>query len=100
MGVNILEIVTAVIIALGGARIIPKAVEGYRAWKSGKAREEKEQNRSALGRLVDAEHRADDEATFRRRLEEYASQLRRMLIDLGVPEERLPAWPQRRKVNS
>ena len=91
------EVATAVVLALGGATIIPKLVDGIRAWKTGRAKEEKLENRTALGRLADAERRRDDEANFRRRLEEYASSLRRMLLELGVPENKIPEWPTRQR---
>jgi len=94
------ELATAVIVALGGASIIPKIIDGVRAWKSGRAREEKHENRSALGRLVEAEERADDEMNFRRRVEEWASGLVYMLKQIGVPETQIPPKPQRIKENA
>lgn len=93
---NTLEIITGIIIALGGASIIPKLIEGYKAWKSGKAREEKAQNRSALGRMVEAEDRAKEEMFWSYALQEYAARLRLMLVQLGVPEDKLPPWPIRK----
>lgn len=95
------ETVTAIIAALGGPVLIVKIIDVYKAVRSGRAAREKAENRSALGRLADAEERADDEAAFRRRMEEYASGLRRMLIQMGVPEGKLPTWPERKtKVNA
>lgn len=93
------EIATAIIVALGGASIIPKLIEGFRAWQSGRAKEEKAENRSALGRLVAAELRADDEAEFRRRVEEWAGGLVYLLKQMGFPEDRIPVKPVREKVS-
>jgi hypothetical protein len=94
---TIAEIITALVGTAGIGLLIPKIIEGWNAWRSGKAAREKASNRSALSRLDNETQRADDEASFRRRLEEYASGLRRMLIQLGVPEDKLPPWPQRQK---
>jgi len=94
------ELATAVIVALGGASIIPKIIDGVRAWKSGRAREEKHENRTALGRLVEAEERADSEASFRRRVEEWASGLVYMLKQIGVPDAQIPPKPTRIKENA
>ena len=90
------ETVTAIIAALGGPVLIIKALDVIKAARSGRAAREKAENRSALGRLADAEAERDDEATFRRRLEEYASRLRRMLLELGVQENKIPEWPVRK----
>jgi hypothetical protein len=90
------ELITAILGVGGLAAIVPKVIDGVRAWRSGRAREEKQQNRSALGRLVAAEQQRDDEAEFRRAVENFAGMLHRMLIQLGVPEDKLPAWPTRK----
>lgn len=90
------EIITAILGVGGLGYILPKLIDGFRAWRSGKAAEEKTKNQSLLARLVDAEARAEREATFRRTLEEYAGALRRMLVELGMPAEKLPAWPVRK----
>lgn len=88
----------AVLGAGGLAAIIPKVVDGIRAWQSGKADEEKAANRSALGRLVIAERERDEEATFRRQIEDWAARLHYLLIQMGVPEDKLPARPERKRV--
>lgn len=93
---NVLEIITGIIIALGGASLIPKAIEGYKAVKNGQAQREKAENRNALGRMVEAEERADNEASFRYALQEYAARLRLMLVQMGMPEDKLPPWPIRK----
>jgi hypothetical protein len=90
------ELVTALLGVGGLAAIVPKIIDGVRAWRSGKAREEKTQNRTALGRLVEAEHQRDAEAEFRRDVENFAGRLYRLLMQMGVPEEKLPEWPARK----
>jgi hypothetical protein len=100
MTINIAEIVTATILALGGAKLIPMAIDGIKSMRNGRAREEKQNNRTALGRLVAAEERADNEMNFRRRVEEWASELVYMLKQLGVPDHKIPAKPQRIKENA
>ena len=89
------EIVTAAVLALGGASIIPKVIDGIKAWQTGRAREEKRENRTALGRLATAEEERDDEANFRRRIEEWAGGLVYMLKQIGVPTDKIPPKPER-----
>lgn len=93
------ELITAILGVGGLAAIIPKVVDGLAACNSGRAVAEKGRNRSLLQRLADAEARADVEAEFRRKLEEYASQLRVLLVAAGVPADKLPAWPGRPAVD-
>jgi hypothetical protein len=84
------------ILGIGGiAAIIPKLIDGILAWRTGRATTEKNRNRTLLERVADAEKRAENEADFRRALEEYAGQLRIMLIGAGFTMDRLPAWPIR-----
>jgi hypothetical protein len=90
------ELITAIIGVGGLAALLPKLVEGWVAWRSGKAVAERGRNRTALQRLAAAEVRAEAEADFRRALEEYAGALRLLLVSAGVPAERIPAWPVRR----
>lgn len=91
------EIITALLGVGGLSVIIPKVIDGLRAWRSGRAAAEKVNNRSLLARLTDAEARAEAEAGFRRKLEEYAGALRLMLVNAGIPAHALPPWPVRDK---
>lgn len=93
------ELLTAILGVGGLAAIVPKLVDGLLAWRSGRAVAEKGRNRSILERLADAEERAEVESGFRRKLEEYASQLRVMLVAAGVPAEKLPPWPVRERTD-
>ena len=88
-------VATAVIAALGGASIIPKVVDGIRAHVDKRAKDEKAENRSLLGRTINAEARADREAEFRRRIEVWAGRLEYMLAQLGVPADKIPSKPER-----
>jgi hypothetical protein len=85
------------ILGVGGlAAIVPKVIDGLRAWRSGRAVAERTRNRSLLERLIDAERRAEAEADFRRLLEEYAGVLRLMLVNSGTPASTIPPWPVRK----
>lgn len=86
---------TALVIALGSMPVLSKIIDAIKAWRSGRAIAEKMQNRNALGRLVAAEDRADEESAYRRIMAEHASTLRRLLIEWGYPENKLPPWPVR-----
>jgi len=90
-------LVTAVIAALGGATIIPKIVDGIRAHLNNRAKDEKTENRTLLGRAKYAEARADREADYRRRIEEWGGRLAYMLAQLGIPADRIPTKPERRE---
>ena len=83
------EIATAIVLALGGASIVPKVIDAIKALHSGRALREKAENRSAFRQL-------DREADFRRRVEEWGGRLVYMLIQLGVPEDKIPPKPERK----
>lgn len=90
------ELIMAILGAGGLAAIIPKAIDGIAALRSGRAAEEKEQNQSLLSRVISAERRFDLEAEFRRAWEEHCARLKRLLIQLGFPEDQLPPEPARK----
>ncbi|MHA7292632.1 hypothetical protein [Arthrobacter sp. HLT1-21] len=96
------ELITALLGTGGLALIVPKIIDGLKAWRSGRAAEEKTKNKSLVERLaaaeskVDAEtKRADGEAKRRRATEEYAGGLRVQLIGAGIPAADLPPWPRK-----
>jgi hypothetical protein len=89
---SIAELVS-ILLAIGAAPLLMEAVRGFKGWRSGRAQAEKSNNRNALGRLVAAEERADAEMSFRRAWQEQCSRLKRILIELGYPEDKLPADP-------
>ncbi|WPM94271.1 hypothetical protein VB1_CDS0022 [Arthrobacter phage Marchesin] len=90
------ELLTAILGAGGLAAIVPKLIDGLKAWRSGRALEEKDKNKGLVDRLAAAEARLEAEILWRRAHEEYASTLRRILIEVyGVPSDRLPPWPVR-----
>jgi len=82
------EHLTALVLAVGGVPAVIKLLDWFKAIRSGRAREEKQRNRLALSQL-------EEEMTFRRRLQEHISVLRRLLIDMGFPEDKLPTLPVR-----
>lgn len=90
------ELITAVLGIGGLAAIVPKLIDGFVAWRSGRAMSEKRQNQNILERLADADARAEAEADFRRALEEYAGALRLLLIHAGYAMHRIPPWPVRK----
>jgi hypothetical protein len=89
------EMITALIGVGGLAAIIPKVIDGLSAWISGRAKTEKARNQGVLSKLSAADRRAESEAEFRRVIEEYAAALRLMLVNAGVPPEKIPPWPIR-----
>lgn len=99
------ELITAILGAGGLAAILPKVIDGLRAWYSGRTVEEKTKNQSLVQRLADAEKKSDeaearleDEIRIRQNMSEYAATLRRTMIDeYGVPASKLPPWPTTRK---
>lgn len=87
------EMWTAIIGVGGFSVIIPKLIDGLIAWRTGRAQTEKAQNQSILDRLTESENRSEAEAKWRRSLEEYAGILRLLLVQAGVPQHKVPAWP-------
>lgn len=83
------EQLTALVLALGIGPIVLKLIDWVKAIRSGKAADEKQRNRMALSQL-------EEEMTYRRVMQEYASRLRRLLIDIGFPEDKIPEWPVRK----
>lgn len=88
------EWIVAIVGPAGLAALIPRAMKEFRAWRSGRAEDEKRANRSALGRLVEAETETEFQTEWRRLLSEHAAHVRRIAIDWGVPENVLPEWPK------
>jgi hypothetical protein len=84
---------TAIIGVGGFSVIVPKLIDGLIAWRTGRAQTEKTQNQYILDRLAESERRSEVEAKWRRSLEEYAGVLRLMLVQAGVPQEKVPPWP-------
>lgn len=82
----------ALIIALGGGAALREITVGLYRWiTGGQARE-----RSALRQaMTDLDH----EASWRRRTAEHAHELRRMLLDRGVPSDELPDFPARTSID-
>lgn len=99
------ELITAILGAGGLAAILPKVIDGLKAWYSGRAVDEKEKNQGLVQRLAEAEKKTDeaearleDEIRTRQNMSEYAATLRRTMIDeYGVPANKLPPWPIRKK---
>lgn len=57
----------------------------------------KEQRNDAWAEAAKSDALADREAHNRRLIQEYASGLRRDLLELGVPEDKLRKWPTLKK---
>lgn len=92
------ELLTAILGAGGLAAIIPKVIDGIRAWYTGRAADEKNKNKGLVDRLAAAESRLEQEIRYRQNMSEYAATLRRTMIDeYGVPAAKLPPWPVRQK---
>lgn len=98
----------ATIFGAGGfGAILLALVKGAWEWANGNHSREKARNVDALAQRDDAwaerdhhrdrasaeQERADAEHRRRRETQEYASRLRAMLLERGVPAQDLPAWP-------
>lgn len=91
------ELLTAIIGVGGLGAILPKVIDAFGAWRSGRMREEKEKNRGIVSRLAAAESGLEREIIYRRVVEESLAAHRHLLIEVyGVPVEKLPPWPVRR----
>lgn len=94
------ENVVAIISALGGGAILATLIQALIRWLGGRAgRErnavdyERKLRREAEARADTAERQLDHEASARRKQAEYSSQLRRKMIEHGIPVEEIPLWP-------
>lgn len=94
------EISVVIVAVTGLLAAAPAIIKEIRAIRSGRAIAEKQRNRSAIGRVAEMEDDLEAEISFRRRLQEYITELRRLLIQMGYPEEKLPTEPARHKAMS
>lgn len=92
--------IVALISALGGGAVLLRLIQSLGKWIGGKAGRERDAVEYERRRADEAQRRADDaeraldrEAVIRRKQAEYSSLLRRKMIENGVPEESIPAWP-------
>lgn len=82
--------IIALIAVLGGGVFFRELVTGVWKWLTGRQTHERNTLRAALRDL-------DLEASYRRRVEEHASEVRRIAIEHGLADE-LPPFPDRRHV--
>ncbi len=85
--------VAALITALGGGAIIPLIGQAIRRHYTGRAGRERSRIDELVRARACAERDRDHQAKWRRILQEYASQLRSILIERGVPASDLPPVP-------
>jgi hypothetical protein len=92
--------IVALISALGGGAVLLRLIQSLGKWIGGKAGRERDAVEYERRRADEAQRRADEaereldhEAMVRRKQAEYSSLLRRKMIEHGVPEESIPAWP-------
>lgn len=83
----------AVIVAVAGALGLREMIPGAARWLSGGADREKARVQQIIAERDAESARADREARARRKLEEYASTLRRDLIDAGIEPDQITPWP-------
>jgi len=83
--------ITAIAAALG----VREAIHWLIRWAAGSAGREKSRFRILSGERDAAEKERDAEAAYRRIVQEHASYLRSLLIEHGVPPDKIPPWPTR-----
>lgn len=81
------------LIAGGTASVLYTAGRGFWRWATGRAGRERIRTRTIADERDMARNERDDEFDYRIILQEYASVLRRMLIERGF-EAVIPPWPQ------
>ena len=89
------ETIIAAIIGIAGAVGLQQLVPGLIALRSGAADREKHRVQQLIRERDEAEAERDASDAYRRKVEEMASQSRRMAIEAGVDPLALPAWPSR-----
>jgi hypothetical protein len=84
------QLLATFLVAGGGGTLLASAARAIWKQATGRAGRERIRNTDLLTRAETAEQRAEQEAINRRKMQEYASQLRRRLIEKGIePDE----WP-------
>lgn len=78
--------------AFGGREL----VVGWWKKRSGKADEEKARTKEILDDNDKLRDKLEHQYSVNRIVKEYASQLRRLLIEKGVPVAEIPPWPKER----
>lgn len=87
------QIWVAVAAAVGGTGFFTVAVQEFGKWRSGRAAEERTENKdlkSTTELAVEVRDWADD---CRRIIADKAAKWRRIAVEHGVPEETLGDWP-------
>ena len=87
---TLLTAIGTVIVALGGKELI----QGWLKRRSGKADEEKARTKEILEDSDKLRDRLEHQYSVNRIIKEYASQLRRMMIEKGIPVSEIPDWPR------
>ena len=91
------DILTIAVAALGSGGVGAALMKAIRDWRSGRVDSERAYNQRMAREARENDARADMEVENRLRWQEYASVLRRMLIELGVLHKDLPEEPVNRK---
>lgn len=94
----------AVVLTALGAK---EAIQGYMASRNGKAQAEKDRNKELIERVEKYQKEAEEDReamehqySINRILKEYASELRRKMIDAGIPASEIPPWPSMERNSS
>ena len=85
-----LTAVAGFLVALGGREL----VVGWWKKRSGKADEEKARIKEALDDAEKLRDKLEHQYSINRIQKEYSSQLRRMMIEKGIPVSEIPDWPR------
>ncbi len=94
------QLVATIVGSGGGGAVLLVLARGLVQRLNGSATREKMRNSDLKSqrddlyqRLLDAQHSADVESRRRRAAQEHAAELRSMLLEHGIPHQRLPEWP-------
>jgi hypothetical protein len=80
-----------IITALGGPALLVSFGRTIWKWWTGRTARERGRNNDLVAKAKAAEARADEEATLKRKAMEYASLLRRQLLEAGTTPH---PWPE------
>ena len=87
------ETITALILALGGGATFREIVSGLHKLLTGQQTRERDSNQLLIKDNKELQLTVDAEAARRRRVEEHASELRRIIIENGLKDQ-LPEYPK------
>lgn len=89
------DLITLVVTLVGGSGGLGYLFKAYLDYKSGVSNREKEFNKEVIDSLKNTKLKLEAEVEFRMACQQYASELRGMLLEMGVDRDDIPTPPEK-----